>query len=88
MALNPILGRTVRDQISGFEGVATARTEYLNGCTQVCITPRTLRKSGGPSRGVWFDEVQIEVCDEQARTPDGTDHNPTGGPERSHSGRD
>jgi hypothetical protein len=32
------LGRKYRDQITGFEGVAIARAEYLYGCTRVTLT--------------------------------------------------
>lgn len=33
------LGSRVRDRITGFEGIAVARVEYLTGCTQYGITP-------------------------------------------------
>jgi hypothetical protein len=31
------LGSKCRDSITGLEGIATARTEYLYGCVHVCI---------------------------------------------------
>ena len=55
------LGDNVRDTISGFEGVATARVEYLYGCRRVTVTPRTIDKDGKPVEPQYFDEAQLEV---------------------------
>lgn len=33
-----ILGKRYRDDISGFEGVATAEYVYLNGCVRIQVT--------------------------------------------------
>lgn len=33
------LGARVRDRISGFEGIAISRVEYLTGCTQYGVAP-------------------------------------------------
>ena len=41
------LGSKVRDSITGLEGIATARTEYLYGCVRITITPTEL-KDGKP----------------------------------------
>lgn len=32
-----ILGATYRDRLTGFEGIAVGRYEYLTGCTRVSI---------------------------------------------------
>ncbi len=58
------LGEKVRDKITGLEGIATAKTEFLNGCVQYEVT-RKLRK-GEPLtaesvQGVSIDEKQLEV---------------------------
>lgn len=34
------LGDKVKDNVSGFTGVVTAITHFLNGCTQCEITPK------------------------------------------------
>ena len=34
------LGQRVRDLVTGFEGVATSRVEYINGCVQYGVTPK------------------------------------------------
>lgn len=53
------LGRTGRDQITGFEGVIMGRAEYLTGCNQLLIAPRELDKDGNRRSGEWFDESRI-----------------------------
>lgn len=52
------LGQTVKDTISGFNGVATARCEYLFGCLQIQVTPKEM-KDGVPVKSKWFDEPQL-----------------------------
>jgi hypothetical protein len=54
------LGSKVRDTLTGFTGTATGRTEWLYGCTRICIEPNEM-KDGKPIEGVWFDEQRIEV---------------------------
>lgn len=34
------LGLKAKDKITGFEGIITARCEYLTGCNQYCLTPQ------------------------------------------------
>jgi len=31
------LGKIAKDKITGFQGVLTARVEYLTGCNRYCI---------------------------------------------------
>jgi len=33
-----VLGNKVKDVVTGFTGIATAKTDYLNGCQQITIT--------------------------------------------------
>lgn len=54
------LGKIAKDKITGFEGVITARCEFLTGCNRYCIQPTTL-KDGRPIESIYFDEAQIEV---------------------------
>lgn len=53
------LGQRVKDLVSGFVGMTTARTEYLNGCIQFSVTP-PVDKEGKKPDGIWFDEEQLE----------------------------
>lgn len=55
------LGSKVRDAITGFEGIATGRTDWLYGCTRITIEPDKLDKEGKPIEAQWFDEQRIEV---------------------------
>lgn len=52
------LGTRVRDSITGFSGVAMARTEYLNGCARVGVQAAQLH-DGKPVDPQWFDEQQL-----------------------------
>lgn len=54
------LGQTAHDKISGFEGIVTARTEWLNGCVRIHIEPTKL-KDGQLQKAYWFDEPQLEI---------------------------
>ena len=54
------LGTKVRDSITGFEGIAIARTQYLYGCVQIGVEP--LIAEGGKKRDTeWFDEQRIDL---------------------------
>ena len=56
------LGQRVKDIVSEAVGIATARVTYLNGCEQLLISPKVDDKGTIP-KGVWIDEVQLEVVD-------------------------
>jgi hypothetical protein len=58
-----MLGKKVKDKISGFEGIAIGRCEYLMGCNQIGICP-TVDKDGKRQDVQWFDEGRIEVIGE------------------------
>jgi len=40
-------GSRVRDTVTGFEGIATGRTVWMNGCVRISIEPTEL-KDGKP----------------------------------------
>lgn len=69
------LGKQYRDTVSGWEGVATARYEYMNGCVRYELGGRD--KDGKPESFV-FDEQQIEAV--EAPPVDRRPSRPTGGP--------
>ena len=60
------LGSTVRDKITGFEGIATSRAEFLYGCVRYGIEPVDLDKENKPMEPQFFDEQRIEVLEEPA----------------------
>lgn len=60
------LGSKVRDHITGFEGIAVARTTWLYGCNRIVIEPTSLDKDGSPVKPESFDEQRIELLEERA----------------------
>lgn len=52
------LGEKAKDKLTEFEGIVTARCEFLNGCIQYELQPTKL-KDGIPQVGIWIDEVQL-----------------------------
>lgn len=56
------LGNTVRDIVSGFQGIATSKVEYLNGCIQFGIMAKA--KDNKKPDAVYIDEGQLVFVDE------------------------
>jgi hypothetical protein len=52
------LGQKVRDVISGIEGTATSRTEFLNGCVQYGITLKI--KKGEHVTETTIQEINVD----------------------------
>lgn len=71
------LGTKVKDSLTGFEGIAVSRCEYLYGCVRVFVEPEQL-KDGRPIEGEWFDEQRLT---EESTAP-------VGGPNRVPPSRD
>ena len=57
------LGQKVKDRISGFSGVLSARSEFLNGCVRLQLTPDRLHE-GKLIEAEWFDETQVDVLED------------------------
>lgn len=62
------LGFTARDRISGIQGTAIARTQWLNGCWRIMIQPRQL-KDGRPVDSCSFDYQQVELIEVGQEAP-------------------
>jgi hypothetical protein len=54
------LGQTLRDKVTGFEGVVIARGDHISGCDTYGLQSRSL-KDGHPSDSKWFDEPRVEL---------------------------
>jgi hypothetical protein len=54
------LGDRVRDEITGFTGIAIGITEFQHGCTRVGVKSQELHE-GKPINAEWFDEPQLKV---------------------------
>lgn len=74
------LGERYRDSITGFEGVATIRSEFLYGCVRVLIEGAG---DDGDPKEFSFDEQRLVVA--ATSEPVGTTAR-TGG-QRHHAGR-
>ena len=57
----PALGDTVKDTVTGFEGVVVAFTTWLNGCERLSVQPTKLDKESKPRDTVVFDIQQLVV---------------------------
>lgn len=57
------LGSKVRDTLTGFEGVAVARTEWIYGCARVGVEKEGLDEKGTPVEAQWFDEQRLELVE-------------------------
>jgi hypothetical protein len=54
------LGREVKEIITGFVGIATARCKYLTGCVHIEVTPQKLKKDGETLDSRWIDESRLK----------------------------
>lgn len=52
------LGSKLKSRVTGFEGIATARLEFLNGCVRYCITPK-MKKDGKMPEGEYVDVEEL-----------------------------
>ncbi len=64
MAKKIKLGTKVRDKITGFEGIAYSRVEYLNGCIQYGVKPKVGDNNKMPD-SEYIDESQLEIIEEE-----------------------
>ena len=58
------LGDVAMDTITGFQGVAIARTEWLYGCRRITLQPQALH-DGKPIDSHTFDEPQCVLVSSQ-----------------------
>lgn len=62
------LGDKVKCTITGFEGIAVARTQFINGCTQFDILPKCKDKGKIPE-AVSIDKQSLEVIEPPKKKP-------------------
>ena len=55
------LGSKLRDTVTGLEGMAIAKTEWMNGCWRITLQPAEL-KDGKPVDSSAFDVEQLELA--------------------------
>ena len=77
------LGKTYKDSICGFEGIAGARSVYLYGCERVLLIPTKLKDDGDFLPDCWFDEAQLVSVRAKVKPAKRGKSNGLAGPERS-----
>jgi len=73
------LGQQARDKVTGFEGIVTARVEYLTGCNQYGLTPPA--REGKVEGTEYFDEARIDIVG-RGILPEAVQGEAKGGPNR------
>lgn len=58
------LGDKIKDPISGLDGIAFGRADFLYGCIRIAIAPK-LDKEGKKRDIEWFDANQLEILKEK-----------------------
>ena len=66
------LGIKYKDNITGFEGIATSRVEYLTGCVHIGLQA-PVDKDGKIPDPQYFDESRL---DSRVEKPGGPGHHP------------
>ena len=72
-----MLGKKVRDTVTGVTGIAIAKIEYMNGCVQYNIQPKVV-KDGVAAEARWVDVGQLELV--KVRKAASAKPGDTGGP--------
>ena len=54
------LGDKVKDIITGFTGIAVAKTEWIHGCDRITVQP-TVKKDGKLPENMTFDEPSLVI---------------------------
>ena len=80
------LGSRVKDTFTGFAGIATGRTDWIYGCSRICIEPTEL-KDGKPIEAQWFDTQRVEVVKEEVPEVSQDSSAVSGGPRKDPSRR-
>ncbi len=66
------LGDLVKDKVTGLKGIATSRTEFLNGCFQIEVTPKMKKEDKltiDAIQGVGIDLQQLKKVGDGLNTP-------------------
>lgn len=62
------LGDKGRDKVTGYTGIVTSITEWLNGCKRVSLQSQELQ-AGKPVDSLFVDIEQVEYVDEGLNKP-------------------
>lgn len=54
-------GDIVTDIVTGFTGVVTAISHYINGCVEVLVTPQKCDEKGDYPKSTWLDLKRLKI---------------------------
>lgn len=77
------LGIKMKDNITGFEGVAIAKTDWLYGCSRYTLQPIKLKDDGSLNDTQTFDELQLTAVEEVVKHEQPTTGGPRPSPKRN-----
>jgi hypothetical protein len=80
------LGKTYRDSVTGFVGIAVCRSEWLWGCERAALQPSGLL-DGKPIEPQHFDAPGLELVELAEEIQQKPEPQPTGGPSRQDDRR-
>lgn len=69
-----LLGLTLRDKVTGFQGVATGHVQYITGCDQLLLVP-PVDADGKLRDSQWFDTQRCERVSVERVTIDNSQFN-------------
>ena len=78
------LGMTVKDKITGLQGIAMSKIEYLTNCTHFGVQPQVVTEKDQIPDWTYFDERRLEIVDTK-NVLEGTKEADNGGPESNHA---
>ena len=64
--LDTLMGKEVKDMVTGYTGLVTGRSTWLFGCNQYCVVQKA-SESGDIKSGEWFDEGRLIVVGDGIR---------------------
>lgn len=59
-------GDTLKDRVTGFEGVVMVVAFYSTGCTHYGLLDKNLNKDGGMNDWLWLDESRLDLVEKGA----------------------
>ena len=56
-----ILGFSIKDKVTGMEGVATSASFDLSGCVQILLRPKKQKDKDKLPEAMWFDLSRLQI---------------------------
>jgi inorganic pyrophosphatase len=62
-----MLGKRMKDKISGFSGIVVGKIEWIYGFCEYALIPETLNNEGEPFDARWFNEKRLIPIDGESK---------------------